>query len=145
MNRPMIGALIMSVLLLIYLAFTVNYAWVLIRDDSPLVNAMGYALVVLPVVGAWALFVELRFARASAKLMVRLEEADRLPTEFSTTASGRVERSSAEELFPSFAAEVENSPQGWEAWLRLGLAYDACGDRRRARWAVRRALTLSRT
>ena len=32
----------------------------------------------------------------------------------------------------------------WRAWLRLGLVYDASGDRRRARAAVRRAIALAR-
>ena len=55
MNRPLVGALFMAVLLVVYLAFTLNYAWILINDSSALVVAMGYALAVLPVVGAWAL------------------------------------------------------------------------------------------
>ena len=40
-----------------------------------------------------------------------------------------------ESLYPA-------SPDDWRAWYRLGLAYDASGDRRRAREAVRRAITL---
>ena len=40
MNRPMLAALLMALLLAIYLAFTANYAWILIRDASVLVNAM---------------------------------------------------------------------------------------------------------
>ena len=32
----------------------------------------------------------------------------------------------------------------WDAWFRLALAYDASGDRRRARWATRQAIKLSR-
>ena len=45
---------------------------------------------------------------------------------------------------PPYAEAAEASPDDWRAWLRLGLAYDMAGDRRRARAAVRRAITLSR-
>ncbi len=146
MNRPMIAALFMALLLLIYLAFTVNYAWILIRDASLLVNAMGYALAILPVLGAWGLAAELVFARRSAKLTTELEKRGLLPgEELPSLTSGRPHREAAEAAFPQFKKDTEDNPESWESWLRLGLAYDACGDRRRARWAVRRAIALSRS
>ena len=142
MNRPLLAALFMSLLLAIYLLFALNYAWILITDDSVLANAMGYALGLLPLLGVWVMFAELRFGRSSARLARDLEREGGLPTEFAVTASGRADRESADELFPAFAAAVEESPERWQAWMRLGMAYDACGDRRRARWAIRRAISL---
>jgi len=145
MNRPMIAALFMALLLVVYLAFTANYAWILIRDDSALANAMGYALGILPVLGAWGLVVELIFARRSAALTMELERTGLLPgDELPSLTSGRPDREAAEAAFPAFKAEAEGNPESWQSWLRLGLAYDACGDRRRARWAVRKAIALSR-
>jgi len=129
----------------VYLAFTLNYAWILINDSSALVVAMGYALAVLPVVGAWALALELRFAVASSRLMKALEAEGGMPhEEFSITPSGRADRAQAQKVFEDFAAAAHENPESWQAWLRLGLAYDASGDRRRARWAVRRAIGLSK-
>ena len=145
MNRPMIAALFMALLLVVYLAFTANYAWILIRDDSALANAMGYALGILPLLGAWGLITELIFARRSAALTMELERAGLLPgEELPSLTSGRPDREAAEAAFPAFKAEAEGNPDSWQSWLRLGLAYDACGDRRRARWAVRTAIALSR-
>lgn len=145
MNRPMIAALFMALLLAIYLAFTANYAWILLQDPSPLVTAMGYALAVLPVLGAWGLGAELLFARRSAALTRQLESEGLLPgEELPSLTSGRPDRQAAEAAFPSFKRDTEANPESWRSWLRLGLAYDACGDRRRARWAVRRAIALSR-
>ena len=145
MNRPLVGALFMAVLLVVYLAFTLNYGWILINDSSALVVAMGYALAVLPVVGAWALALELRFAVASSRLMKTLEAEGGMPhEEFSITPSGRADRAQAQKVFEDFAAAAHENPESWQAWLRLGLAYDASGDRRRARWAVRRAIGLSK-
>lgn len=146
MNRPMIAALFMALLLVIYLAFTVNYAWILIRDASPLANAMGYALAILPVLGAWGLAAELVFARRSARLTTELEKRGLLPgEELPSLTSGRPNREAAEAAFPQFKKDTEDNPGSWESWLRLGLAYDACGDRRRARWAVRKAIALKRS
>lgn len=145
MNRPMAGAIIMSVLLVVYLAFAANYAWILIRAAEPLANAMGYALAVFPVLGVWGLVAEMRFAIASQKLMTQLEAENLLPdAEFPRLVSGRPNRDLAMEVFPTFAEDVEKNPESWQAWLRLGLAYDACGDRRRARWAVRRAFVVAK-
>ena len=39
---------------------------------------------------------------------------------------------------------MEAAPEDWRAWFRLGLAYDASGDRRRARKAIIRAISLER-
>lgn len=143
MNRPMIGAIIMSLLLVVYLAFTANYAWILINDRVPLVVAMGYALFVLPVLGAWGLYLEMRFAMNSQRVMTALEGEGLAPDqELPRLVSGRPDRQHADEVFPQFAKAVEDHPESWQHWVRLGLAYDACGDRRRARWAVRRAISL---
>ena len=72
MNRPLLAALFMSLLLAIYLVFALNYAWILITDDSILANAMGYALGLLPLLGVWGMVVELRFGRSSALLARQL-------------------------------------------------------------------------
>ncbi|MCF8548923.1 MAG: hypothetical protein K9G03_02975 [Pontimonas sp.] len=136
----------MALLLVVYLAFTANYAWILIRDDSALANAMGYALGILPVVGAWGLVAELIFARRSAALTLELERTGLLPgEELPSLISGRPDRAAAESAFPSFKRDTEENPESWQSWLRLGLAYDACGDRRRARWAVRKAIGLKKS
>jgi len=144
MNRPMIAAIVMAALLLVYVAFTAQYAFILLRDDSSIAVAMGAALVVFPILGVWGLVSEMLFAIRSQKLTMILEQEGLFPSDdFPTTLSGRPDRDAAEKLFPEYAKDVESSPTSWRAWLRLGLAYDACGDRRRARWAVRKAITFS--
>ncbi|MGT2424635.1 hypothetical protein [Amnibacterium kyonggiense] len=59
-------------------------------------------------------------------------------------ASGRVERAAADADFGPWADGAEAAPDDWRAWLRLGIAYDNAGDRRRARAAIRRAIALAR-
>ena len=133
----------MTLLVAVYLGFAVVYAQVLLRDDSLLVNAMGAALLVFPIVGAWGLILEWRFGFASSKLIKILGSEGNLPDDdFPTKLSGRPIKEQALESFPAFQKDAEDNPDSWRAWLRLALAYDACGDRRRARWATRKAISL---
>jgi Flp pilus assembly protein TadD len=58
------------------------------------------------------------------------------------TASGRAERDAADERFLLRQFEVEQDPADWRVWYRLALAYDESRDRKRARGAMRQALSL---
>lgn len=145
MKRLIAGAVVMTALVAVYLGFAVVYAQILLAQEELLLKIMGGALLVFPIVGAWGLIVEWRFGVASGKLVRILDDEGALPAdEFPTSASGRPLRDVAMEAFPSFEAEVHAEPESWRAWLRLGLAYDACGDRRRARWATRKAIALAK-
>ena len=140
------AALIMAALLVIYLVFVVNYALVLISVDEPVAKAMGIALIVLPIVGGWTLVAEIVFVLRGERLLKRLREEGGLPVDdLPRLPSGRPDPTAADAEFPVYQAEVEADPESWRAWVRLGLAYDASGDRKRARWATREAIKLSRT
>ncbi|NEM90359.1 hypothetical protein G3T37_03210 [Galbitalea soli] len=135
----------MAVLLALYLVVTVQYSILLLGTDSVIAKVEGAALLVLPLVGAWALVAELRFGTRAQRLLRRMIELDRLPVDtLPHRPSGRPDRAAADAEFPVFQAEVEANPDDWTSWYRLALAYDACGDRRRARWATRRAIRIER-
>lgn len=68
-----------------------------------------------------------------------------LPDTLEKLPSGRTIRSEADERFEHIKLEVEEKPDSWERWFRLGLAYDEAGDRRRARMCMRRAIKLFRS
>jgi len=143
--RTRVAVVIMAALLALYLVFAVRYGFILIGVGQPVPIAIGISLLVLPVVGAWALGAELLFAVRADRLAKRLEEEGGMPSEpVPVSPSGRVDRAAADALFPSYQAAVEADPESWRAWFRLALAYDASGDRRRARWATRTAIRLSR-
>jgi hypothetical protein len=138
-------ALVMAALLLLYLVFTIQYALRLVLDPQPIAKAMGVALFVLPLIGIWVLAVELLFAVRADRLIARLASEGKLPLDdLPKLPSGRPDPVEADKRFPEYQAAVEAAPENWRAWFRLGLAYDASGDRRRARWATRRAIALSR-
>ncbi|WP_448004153.1 hypothetical protein [Agromyces bauzanensis] len=136
------GAILMAVLLALYLALVGWRAVQFVATGEPVAIAMGVALIVLPLIGAWALWREIMFGVRSQALVRRLEAEGGLDLGLPVLPSGRPERAAADAAFDGFRAAAEAEPESWRAWLRLGLAYDAAGDRRRARAAVRRAITL---
>jgi hypothetical protein len=143
--RGRIASVVMSALLLLYLALVVQLAFRLIAVDNGVSKALGVALVFLPLLGFWALIAELAFGARSQRLTSLLRASGELPVEeLPIRTSGRPIRSAADAEFPKYKAEVEADPGSWKAWFRLGLSYDASGDRRRARSSIRRAITLER-
>lgn len=140
-----LAVVLMTVLLVFYLALVGWRAVLFVSSGDPVGIAIGVALIVLPIVGVWALARELQFGQNSQRLVRLLDEQDALPVEeLPIRASGRPVRAAADEDFPRFQAEVDAAPDDWRAWFRLGLAYDAAGDRRRARGAIRTAIALER-
>jgi hypothetical protein len=139
-----IGVIVMSALLVLYMWAAGFQSWLMITTGDPLVVIMGLALVIFPLVGVWALSREVMFGIRSSRLAQRLSDEGDLPlSDLPTRPSGRPERAAADAVFPQFAAAVEVSPEDWRAWFRLGMAYDASGDRRRARASIRRAIALA--
>lgn len=138
------GAIVMAGLLAIYLALVGWRAVQFVVTGEPVAVVMGIALVVLPIIAAWAIWRELLFGVRSQALVKRLEGEGALDLGIPHRPSGRPDRGAADAAFSRFRADAEAEPDSWLAWLRLGLAYDAAGDRRRARGAVRRAITLER-
>lgn len=140
-----IGAIVMAALLALYLVFVGQYALLLINSEEPAAKAMGIALGVLPLIGAWALVSELLFVRRGQRLIAILGEEGGLPVDnLPRLPSGRIDPKAADLEFDTHQADVERNPGAWQSWLRLGLAYDASGDRPRARWATRKAIALHR-
>ena len=141
-----IGAGVMAILLAFYLVLVGWRAVLFLQSGEPVGVAIGIALLVLPVIGVWALVLELTFGIRSARLVRLLEASGELPVEtLPIRASGRPVRDAADADFPQYRDAVDAAPKDWKAWFRLGLAYDAAGDRKRARGAIRTAITLERT
>jgi hypothetical protein len=143
--RTRIAVVVMAALLVLYLVFALRYGIVLLGVGQPVAIGLGIGMLVLPLLALGLTAAEVVFAIRAEALGRRLEAEGGLPTEeLPLTASGRIERSAADALFPAYKAAVEADPENWRPWYRLALAYDAAGDRRRARWATRTAIRVSR-
>ncbi|MFC5859183.1 hypothetical protein [Agromyces flavus] len=116
-----------------------------VQTGEPIAVVLGVALIVLPLLAAWGIWRELQFGMRSQLLVERLGAEGALDLGLPVRPSGRADRAAADAAFPRFREAVEAEPESWRAWMRLGLAYDAAGDRRRARRAVRTAIELERT
>ncbi len=138
-------AVVVVLLLLsaLYLALLVQQGVRLLLTGEVVGVLLGLAVLLVPVLCGWAVVRELLFGRASERLADELAAAGALPVDdLRRRPSGRVVREDAERLFTRYRAEVEERPEDWAAWYRLSLAYDAAGDRRRARAAARHAIEL---
>jgi len=139
-NRAKIGVLLVTVLLVFYILVVAQRGWLLLTSDGLITKAMGAAYFVLPAVGVWALVRELLFGVQTEKMARILADEGGLPVDdLPRTPAGRIIREAADAEFPKYQAEVEAEPEQWRAWFRLSCAYDAAGDRKRARSSMRQA------
>lgn len=144
-NRAIAGVMFLSAVLAIYFVFIGVRAVALLMSGTLLAALMGVALLVLPLIGVWALVRELRFGFSANRLAAELEASGLMPEEeVETRPSGRPVREQADAVFPRYRDAVDARPDSWVDWMRLGVVYDACGDRRRARAAIREAITRER-
>jgi hypothetical protein len=134
----------MCVALIVYFVLMGRIAVALIADGRAAPVGMGIALLVLPLIGLWAMiatlragFAHQRLARLAAEQGMELDVSD-LPRR----ASGRIERGAADQLFDGVRVELDNDPDNWVRWYRVARAYDYAGDRSRAREAMKKAVAL---
>lgn len=132
-------------LLGLYLLFTVQRGIVLIASGNIAGILLGIGLLLLPAVGAWALVREIIFGARIQRMAQELDEQGKLPEDtLPRSPSGRVDRGAAVAELEKFADTVEADPDSWEAWFNLSCIYDVCGERKRARAAMRNAISLRR-
>jgi tetratricopeptide (TPR) repeat protein len=135
-----IWALVMTALAAIYVVLLGQKAVLLILDDNWVAKAMGFALLVLPIVAAWAILTEVKFGIDAE----RLAKSNSLPQlQLELRPSGRATKESAQAEFERIKALVSQDLENWELWFRLGECYDASGDRKLARKSIRKAIKLA--
>lgn len=134
----------MCVMMLVYFVLLGRAAVIMIGSGRPAAVGLGLAVLLMPLIGLWAMVATLRAGFAHQKL-ARLIAEDGMELDISALpkrASGRVERGAADTLFDTVRTELEDDPDNWRRWYRLARAYDYAGDRRRAREAMKTAVQL---
>lgn len=145
MTRAKFGVVLITLGLLLYFWFTLQRAWIMLTDDGLIAKLLGLALVVLPLVGAWTVARELQFGARTERLAGILEQEGGLPPDtLPRTPGGRIVRAAADAEFEKYRAEADAAPDDWRSWFRLSCAYDAAGDRKRARSSMRQAIDMER-
>ena len=142
-NRTKIWVGAVTLLLVFYLVVSFLRSVLLRMDSNLAAKAIGAAYLVLPVIGAWALVRELMFGARTEQMAKVLEAEGGLPVdELPRTPAGRIVRAAADAEFEKYREEAEAAPGDWRSWFRLSCAYDAAGDRKRARSSMRDAVRL---
>jgi len=139
-----IWVLVMSLLTIAYMLLLGNRGVVLISDPNWIAKAMGLLILVFPILGIWSLFMELRFGLAAQDLVLRAREAGVPELVVELRPSGKAVKQSALMAFEGVKEIAEAYPENWENWVRLSEGYDASGDRKRARSAMRHAILLAK-
>ncbi|MDQ0279611.1 hypothetical protein QO003_003914 [Arthrobacter silviterrae] len=145
-SKTKIWVTLISLLLVFYLVVMVQRSFTLMFV-SPEWQAklMGAAYFLIPFVAAWALISEVLFGARTEKLARILESEGGLPEDnLPRTPGGRIVRAAADAEFEKYKDEAEMAPGDWRSWFRLSCAYDASGDRKRARKAMRDAVAMYR-
>lgn len=134
----------MCVALVAYFVLLGRIAMAFIRTGEPAAIGLGLALMILPLIGVWAMLSTLRAGLAHQRLG-RIAKEQGMELDVSALprrASGRIEREAADALFERVRDDVESDPGNWLHWYRLARAYDYAGDRARARETMRKAVEM---
>ena len=145
MTSAKFGAIVTGALMVMYVALLGQRGFELLDTQNTVAKAMGALILVLPVFALWAIIRELVFGLQIERLAKQVQNEGSWPQfDFEFRPSGRPTRDSADRVFETVRDTAAKRPDDWHTWFNLGLAYDACGDRRRARAAMRKALKLNR-
>jgi cytochrome c-type biogenesis protein CcmH/NrfG len=134
----------LCVALVVYFVMLGRIAMAFITSGRPAAIGLGLALMILPLIGIWAMVSTLRAGLAHQRL-ARIAKEEGMELDVSTLPrmpSGRIQRAAADALFETVRDEVEADPDNWRRWYRLARAYDYAGDRSRARETMRRAVEM---
>jgi len=144
MTSAKLGAVVMAALVLMYVALLGQKGYLFLLEANPVAKVIGGSILVIPFVGAWAIYRELRFGLAIEKLGKLLENEGNWPRfRFGVQPSGRANKAEALQEFQEYKDAALADEDNWRKWFALGLIYDACGDRKRARSAMRQAIERS--
>ncbi|MEU3403716.1 hypothetical protein [Streptomyces sp. NPDC006670] len=141
--RAKITYFITAAVLVVYFALVGSRGLMLIQQGTWLTVTFGAAVLILPVIGIWFLWMNTRFVTRANQLAAELEAEGGLPVdELERDQYGRILRDSADEVFARRKAETEDAPGDWRTWFRLAVAYHDARDTPRARKAMQRAIAL---
>ena len=141
-----VAAVAVSGLLLLYVWLVGARAVALMRTGEPVGIGMGLGVIVLPGIALWFMWREWRLAVDVQRMADELADAGALPVDdLPRSPGGRIAKVAAGVAFEAARLDAEATPEDWGSWYRLAFAYDAAGDRRRARESLRTASRLHRT
>jgi tetratricopeptide (TPR) repeat protein len=134
----------MCVALVVYFVMLGRIAMAFIASGRPAAIGLGFALMVLPLIGIWVMVSTLKAGLAHQRLgrIIKEEGMELDVSSLPRMPSGRIQRDAADSLFETVRTELEDDPDNWRHWYRLARAYDYAGDRSRARETMKKAVEM---
>jgi hypothetical protein len=127
-------SLILTAILLVYLGFTVLRGLDFLSVDDPAVQALGIAVLILPILGAILIYREIKFGKLSY-LMGQTISDNYLPTNDLTDEQKR-------DYLDLAIERAKSQMENWQAWYSVALAYDLLKERKLAREAMKYSVEL---
>ncbi|WP_407318281.1 hypothetical protein UQW22_16705 [Isoptericola halotolerans] len=143
--RGLVGALAVTALLVLYVWAIAGRGAAMLASGEPMLIGIGVAVLIIPLLVLGLVVREFWLAARVQSMADDLAAAGELPVDdLPRSPGGRIDRAAADEAFSAYRDAADAAPEDWRSWYRLAFAYDAAGDRRRARAALRRASALFR-
>ncbi|GAA2523046.1 tetratricopeptide repeat protein [Rarobacter incanus] len=143
--KAILPAAFVTALLAIYLWAVQARAMTLIQTGNWAGIGIGVAALALPVIIVVFVVREIVLAIEVQRMADQLAAAGELPTDdLPRSPGGRIDRDAADAAFIAVREQVERDPDNWKCWYHLAFAYEAAGDKTRARQTLRKAAGMWR-
>lgn len=129
-------ALILIAVLSVYVGFTIDRGLTFVEQDGYTEQILGVSIVLIGALGFYVIIKELQFGKTVAQMATQVDFAGK-PTQGQSLSEAECTN-----LFESAREAVKASPNDWQSWFHLAIAYDINRDRRRAREAMRNSVRL---
>ncbi|MBE7698878.1 hypothetical protein H9623_00975 [Oerskovia sp. Sa1BUA8] len=145
-RKGLIGAVVVTALLALYVWAIVGRAAALMGTGEPAGIAIGIGVLLIPLLVIGLIAWEFWLAFTVQRMADELAAAGELPVDdLPRSPGGRIDRAAADAAFEEHRARAEEHPDDWRSWYHVAFAYDASGDRKRARAMLRKAAGMYRT
>src|SRR3954463_16536207 len=108
----------LCVALVVYFLLLGQIAWAFITSGSAAAVGLGFAVLVMPLIGIWVMVSTLQAGLAHQRLARRAREGgmELDVSDLPTMPSGRVQREAADALFEAVRDELEQDRDNWLRW-----------------------------
>ena len=129
-------SIVLAAILGVYIVFTVSRGVDFLNQPEWTVKVLGLSVIVISALGIYLIAREIRFGQHVAQMTTHVDFMG------SPDRGAILSESECLALYDEAAHRVHESPDDWQAWYLLAIAYDTNRDRRRARESMRTALNL---
>lgn len=145
LRKGLLPALAVTALLAIYGWAVARQGVMLLRSGHGLGIVLGVGVLLIPLVVLALIVREWQLASRVQRMADELAAEGGLPVDdLPRSPGGRIDRAAADSAFATARSAAEAAPEDWRSWYNLAFAYDAAGDRRRARSTLRHTARVYR-